>query len=208
MKKLLLMFAAVAALAFVACDGNANKADENQDSVATDSTVVTEETITAEDFDAQLAELASAGDQAKIDELVAKSEATIKQLQAAGDESKLKEFVEKVKAAIEKNKEALNKIKPNLASTLTEKAAAIPALVDAAAAATDGKVQEATESGKAALEEGKAKVEEAKEAGKAKVEETKQQVKEAKDKAVNDAKQKAGDAASKAVGDAAKKIGL
>ena len=137
MKKLLLMIAAVAALAFVACDknANANAEEANEDSIAI------ENLINAPDSAAAIAAL---------DALQKKAE----DLKAAGDTIKANELLAKVKAAIDANKDKLTALVPaigeiNLLDKAKEAADSVAAAgKDAAAEVVDAakeKVAEAAE---------------------------------------------------------------
>lgn len=182
MKKLLLMIAAVAALAFVACDknANANAEEANEDSIAI------ENLINAPDSAAAIAAL---------DALQKKAE----DLKAAGDTIKANELLAKVKAAIDANKDKLTALVPAIGEVN---------LLDKAKEAADSVAAAGKDAAAEVVDAAKEKVAEAAEAGKEKAAEAVDKAAakgaEAVDKGADDAK----NAAKGAAEDAKKKLGL
>ena len=196
MKKLLLMFAAVAAMTFVSCDNNANKAEETQDSVAS---------FNVEQFDSALANVA---DSAAVVDLLNNANAEVQKLVEAGDTEGAQSLLDKIKEIVAKNTEKLTAIVPSI-GTLVDQVVALPEGVkDVVTAAGDSLKDAAVD---AATEKANEVVEGAKAAVNDKVNEATEKVNEAANKAAdkaNEAANKAKDAANNAAKDAAKKIGL
>lgn len=185
MKKLLLMFAAVAAMTFAACDNNANNTEETQDSVAQFSTEQFEEA------------LANVTDSAAVADLLTNANAEVQKLVEAGDQEGAQNLLAKIKEIVEKNKEKLVAIVPSI-GTLVDQVVAMPAGVkDVVEAAGDSLKNAATDAVEGAVQD-------VKDAAADKANEV---VNKAAEK-VNEGADKAADAAKNAANDAAKKIGL
>lgn len=182
MKKLLLMFAAVAAMTFAACDNNnANQAQETQDSVPA---------FAVEQFDEALS---NATDSAGVAELLNNAQAEVQKLVEAGDKEGAKTLLDKIKEIIEKNKEKLTAIVPSFA-----------AMADKAIAAPEGLKDVINAAGDSVVEGAKDAVQDVKDAAAEKVNEAVDASKEKVNEAVDAGKEKA----AEAVQGAAKKIGL
>lgn len=196
MKKLLLMFAAIAAMTFVACDtNNANKTEETADSAA----------FNVENFDASLA---AATDSTAVVELLNNANAEVQKLVEAGDTEGAQSLLAKIKEVVAKNTEKLAGIVPSI-GTLVDQVVALPEGVkDVVEAAGDSAVDAAKEKANEVVEGAKAAVsEKANEVVDKANEKVNEGVEKAKEK-VNESANKAKDAANNAAKDAAKKIGL
>ena len=196
MKKLLLMFAAVAAMTFVSCDNNANKANETQDSVAS---------FNVEQFDSALANVT---DSAAVVDLLNNAKAEVQKLVEAGDTEGAQSLLAKIKEIVAKNTEKLTAIVPSI-GTLVDQVVTLPEGVKDVVEATGDSLKDAAVD--AATEKANEVVEGAKAAVNEKVNEATEKVNDAANKAAdkaNEAANKAKDAANNAAKDAAKKIGL
>lgn len=183
MKKLLFLFAAVAAMTFISCDPNANKAEENADSTA----------FSIENFTEQLANVQ---DSAAVVGLMDQANAEIQSLFEKGDTVAATDLITKIKEVIETNKEKLAAIAPSFA-TLANDAIKLPeGLKEVAEAAVD--------SAKAAVAD---KANEVVDAAKAEVEKKANEVVDKAAEKVNEGVDKAKDAAATAANDVAKKLG-
>lgn len=188
MKKLLLIFAASASMAFTSCGGGNTTASATSDETNVDSLATAFET-----------ELGNAQDSASVADLIGKASKDIKDLEAKGDTAAVKAYKWKLQELIDKNKDkfqgmdvssAISEIAnvENLSKQAVDaaKADAKTAANDAADAATtaaknDEKVKEA----KAKIEDTQKKVEETKKA----VDDVKSAAQNAKD-AFNNLKKK------------------
>ena len=183
------MFAAIAAMTFVACDTNANKTEENADSTAA---------FNVEQFDQALANVT---DSAAVVDLLNNANAEVQKLVEAGDTEGAQSLLAKIKEIVAKNTEKLTAIIPSI-GTLVDQVVALPeGMKDVVEAAGDSLKD-------AAVDAAKDKANEVVEGAKAAVTEKANEVVDKANEKVNEGVDKANDAAKKAVGDAAKKIGL
>ena len=193
MKKLLLMFAAVAAMTFASCDNNANKTAETQDSTATAYNV--------EQLDSALA---NATDSAAVVDLLNNANAEVQKLVEAGDTEGAQSLLAKIKEIVAKNTEKLTAIVPSI-GTLVDQVVALPeGMKDVVENAGDSLKDAATEKANEVVEGTKAAVTE-------KANEVADKANEKINEGVDKAKEgvdKAKEAANNAAKDAAKKIGL
>ncbi len=200
MKKLLLLFAAVAALSFVSCDNNANKNENGADSTA--DTLAT----AAPEFDAAAFDklLVDAQDEAAVTGAVDDAKAQAAAKLAAGDTTGYFSIMNAIKDAIEKNKEIL---KTKAASVVEGAKDLVPAELQAvaekysAAAAAAAAVSEAKD---AAVDAAGAVKDAAAEKVDKAVDKVADKAAEVKDKA----KEEAGKAVDKAAATAKDKLGL
>ena len=184
MKKLLFMFAAVAALTFASCDTTSKtEGTETADSTA----------FTIENFTEQLA---GAQDSAAVVGLMDQANAEVQALFEKGDTVAAQTLIDKIKAVIETNKEKLAAIAPSFTNLATEAInvpeglkATAEAMVDSTKAAVADKAKEVVDAAKAAVEE--------------KANEAVDKAADAANKAVDAAKDKATGAANEAL----KKLG-
>ena len=192
MKKLLLMFAAVAAMAFVSCDNTGNKTTETQDSTAT---------FNVEQFDSALANVS---DSAAVVDLLNNANAEVQKLMAAGDSVGANDLLTKIKEIVAKNTEKLTAIVPSI-GTLVDQVVAMPeGMKDVVENAGDSLKGAAIDAANEKVEEAKAAVtEKANEA----VDKAADAANKAADKAAGKAKEGV-DKAKEAANNAAKKIGL
>lgn len=192
MKKLLLMFAAVAAMAFVSCDNTGNKTTETQDSTAT---------FNVEQFDSALANVS---DSAAVVDLLNNANAEVQKLMAAGDSVGANDLLTKIKEIVAKNTEKLTAIVPSI-GTLVDQVVAMPeGMKDVVENAGDSLKDAAIDAANEKVEEAKAAVtEKANEA----VDKAADAANKAADKAAGKAKEGV-DKAKEAANNAAKKIGL
>ncbi len=188
MKKLLLMFAAIAAMCFTACTGCA----DNGEAQAADTSA-----LTIEQFQEQLNALIEKGDTLEIQNLLTKSQDEVAALLAKGDTVAAKGFLEKVKEIINTNKDKLVALTPSLGAVV-DKAVEMPeSLKDVAAAAVDSTKAAVADAATEVVDAAKEKAAEAVDKGVDKAA-------EAVDKGVD----KATEAAKGAAQDAKKKLGL
>lgn len=199
MKKLLLLFAAVAALSFVSCDNNANKNENGTDTTDTLASA-------APEFDAAAFDklLVDAQDEAAVTVAVDDAKAQADAKLAAGDTTGYFSIMNAIKDAIEKNKEILKtkaasvvegakNLVPTELQAVAEKYSAAAAAAAAVSEAKDAAVDAAGAVKDAAAE----KVDKA-------VDKVADKATEVKDKA----KEEAGKAVDKAAATAKDKLGL
>ena len=180
MKKLLLMFAAIAAMTFVACDTNANKEGENNEN--------------AFDVDQFTEALTTATDSATVADLLANANEEVRKLVETGDTEGAQTLLEKIKGIVETNKEKLTAIVPSI-GTLVDQVVALPEGVKDVVNATGDSLKDAAV--EAVTEKANEVVDAAKDAATEKVNE-----------AVDGAKDKVNEAAKNAADEAKKKLGL
>ena len=184
MKKLLFMFAAVAALTFASCDTTStNEGNENADSTA----------FSIENFTEQLG---NAQDSAAVVGLMDQANTEINALFEKGDTAAAQILIEKIKEVIETNKEKLAAIAPSFATLATDVIKLPEGLKEAAAALGD--------SAKAELAD---KANEVVDAAKAAAEEKANEVVDKAAEKANEAVDKAKDKAAEAANEALKKLG-
>lgn len=170
-------------MAFVSCDPNANKTQENADSTA----------FSIENFTEQLANV---NDSAAVVGLMDQANAEVQALFEKGDTVAAQTLIEKIKEVINTNKEKLAAIAPSFA-TLANDAIKLPeSLKEVAEAAVD--------STKAAVAD---KANEVVDAAKAEVEKKANEVVDKAAEKVNEGVDKAKDKAADAAKDLANKLG-
>lgn len=187
MKKLLFMFAAIAAMTFASCNNNADNNADNQDSTA----------FNVENFSEQLANVE---DSAAVVGLMDQANAEVQALFEKGDTVAAQTLIGKIKEIIETNKEKLAAIAPSF-TTLATDAINLPeslkevatAVADSTQAAVAEKANEVVDAAKDAVEKKANEV----------VDKATEKVNETANKAVDAAKDKAAEAA----GNALKKLG-
>jgi len=192
MKKLLLMFAAVAAIAFVGCKTETKPAAEQ----AVEEPAAVEYTV-----DGVTADLMNCADEASAVTLLDGIKAKAEELLKSGDQAGYFNIINIIKTVWENNKEAILAKIPTLADKMTSyidvpedlKAGFADFVAKAAAEKVEGAVDAATDAAGAAVDAAGEKVDAAKEA-----------VKDAAGNAVDAAKAKGADAAQ-AVADELKK---
>ena len=188
MKKLLLMFAAVAAIAFVGCKTETKPAETTE---TTDSVQVATEDYTVEGVTADLMKLVETGDEAQtlgfLDGIKAKAEEFLK----AGDNNKYFNIINILKTVWDANKDAIIAKIPTLADKMS---AYIDVPEDLKAGFADFVANAAKEKAGEAVDAVKDAADGAVDAAAAKVEEGKEAVKDA----AADAAQKTADAAQEA----------
>lgn len=188
MKKLLLMFAAVAAIAFVGCKTETKPAETTD---TTDSVQVATEDYTVEGVTADLMKLVETGDEAQtlgfLDGIKAKAEEFLK----AGDNNKYFNIINILKTVWDANKDAIIAKIPTLADKMS---AYIDVPEDLKAGFADFVANAAKEKAGEAVDAVKDAADGAVDAAAAKVEEGKEAVKDA----AADAAQKTADAAQEA----------
>ncbi|MBR5169944.1 MAG: hypothetical protein IKW85_05190 [Muribaculaceae bacterium] len=188
MKKLLLMFAAVAAIAFVGCKTETKPAETTD---PTDSVQVAADEYTVEGVTADLMKLVETGDEAQtlgfLDGIKAKADEFLK----AGDNNKYFNIINILKTVWDANKDAIIAKIPTLADKMS---AYIDVPEDLKAGFADFVANAAKEKAGEAVEAVKDAADGAVDAAAAKVEEGKEAVKDA----AADAAQKTADAAQQA----------
>ncbi len=188
MKKLLLMFAAVAAIAFVGCKTETKPAETTE---TTDSVQVATEDYTVEGVTADLMKLVETGDEAQtlgfLDGIKAKADEFLK----AGDNNKYFNIINILKTVWDANKDAIIAKIPTLADKFSKY---IDVPEDLKAGFADFVANAAKEKAGEAVEAVKDAADGAVDAAAAKVEEGKEAVKDA----AADAAQKTADAAQEA----------
>ena len=191
MKKLLLMFAAVAAIAFVGCKTETKPAEQ-----AVEEPAAVEYTV-----DGVTADLMNCADEASAVTLLDGIKAKAEELLKGGDQAGYFNIINIIKTVWENNKEAILAKIPTLADKMTSyidvpeelKAGFADFVAKAAAEKVEGAVDAATDAAGAAVDAAGEKVDAAKEA-----------VKDAAGNAIDAAKEKGADAAQ-AVADELKK---
>ena len=205
MKKLVLLFTAAATISMISC-GNAEKAAQATDSTATDSTeLVQADTISAEDFQAQLDELVAKMDTAGIKALLEKSQATIKQYADKSDNEAVKNYVEKVQQAIDKNTKTISAVYPSF-SEIAKKAVSLPGTVVETAKNAGEQLADSAKS--AAKKQVDNAVSEVKKNTTDKVKAAEEAERKKANDQIEGAQKKANDAVNKAADNVAKKLGL
>lgn len=204
MKKLVLLFTAAATISMISC-GNADKAAQATDSTATDSTELVADTISAEDFQAQLDELVAKKDTAGIKALLEKSQATIKQYADKADNDAVKTYVEKVQQAIDKNAKTISTVYPSF-SEIAKKAVSLPGTVVETAKNAGEQLADSAKS--AAKKQVDNAVSEVKKNTTDKVAAAEEAAKKKANDQIEGAQKKANDAVNKAADNVAKKLGL
>ena len=195
MKKLLFIFAAVAALALGSC----NTENANNETTGADSTAA----FNVEQFQQSLV---GATDSAAVVDLLNQANDEVKKLVEAGDQEGAKSLLEKIKEIVNTNKDKLAAVVPSI-GTLVDQVVAVPeGLKDVVNAdSLKGQVKDVAEG---AVNDAKGAV-----ADKANevVDKAAEKVNEGVDKAKEagtEAAKKGADAAKKGVDDAKKKLGL
>lgn len=205
MKKIILLLAATASIAMVSC-GNSDKAGSEADSIATDSTATeaaVADTISAEDFQAQLDQLVANKDTAGISALLKKSQATINSY--SGNSDAVKKYVEKVQKAIDKNAQAINVIYPSF-TEIAKKAVALPSEVAETAEKAGKRLVDSAKS--AAKHKVESDVNAAQKKANDAVTAAQNEAKKKANEKIENAQKKANDAVNKAASDMAKKLKL
>lgn len=200
MKKILLALALIATLSLAACKGGDNKAAEEEastEAVATEAT----DSITPEEFKAQLDEAVANKDTAAINALIQKSQTTYQKL-VATDKTAADAYAKAVQEALKANT-ALSTVIPN-AAALVDEVVALPSNVKDAAEATGKAIADSAKSAavntvNAAKDAAAAKANQA-------VEKARQETVDKANKAVDNAQKKANEAIQKKQQEAANSI--
>lgn len=200
MKKYLLMFVAVVAMALVSC-GNSNKTDATAQACG--------DSVSVEQFQSQLLDLANKKDTAGITALMGKCNTQIQTYLQKGDTAAATTYAAKIQEVISQNKTTLSTVSPTLVDAVN-KAIALPSTVKAAAETAgknlvDTAKNAAVNAASNAVNEAKKQtVDKANAAANAAVEKANKKANDAVDKASS----KATNAVSNAASNAAKKLGL
>lgn len=208
MKKILLALAVIATVSLVSCKGGDNKAQEaSVEQTDTTAAAAAADSITPEEFKAQLDQAVANKDTAAIKVLIGKSQTTYQKL-VATDKTAADAYAKAVQDALKANT-ALSTVVPNAAALVNE-VVALPSNAKNAAEATGKAIADSAKSA------AKQTVNAAKEAAAAKanqaVEKARQETVDKANKEVEKAQKKANDAvnnAQKKAADAVKKgLGL